>query len=155
MTNLIKNQSDRKKKLLIIIAAIVLALAAYYLLTNKSNGSSNNDGAVLGEKTMIVQTQKVLPETVAESIDMSGITEPLEKVEVSPQMSGKVSSIYFKEGDWIEAGQTIGQLEQDQNLLTAKNNAISSLQITQTNLNNLIDSTNQDIRAAEIAIETA
>ena len=155
MTNLIKNQSDRKKKLLIIIAAIVLALAAYYLLTNKSNGSSNNDGAVLGEKTMIVQTQKVLPETVAESIDMSGITEPLEKVEVSPQMSGKVSSIYFKEGDWIEAGQTIGQLEQDQNLLTAKNNAISSLQITQTNLNNLIDSTAQDIRAAEIAIETA
>ena len=155
MTNLIKNQSDQKKKLLIIIVAIVLALVAYHLLANKSNGSNNNNDAVLGEKTMIVQTQKVLPKTITESIDISGVTEPMEKVEVSPQMSGKVSSIYFKEGNWVEAGQTIGQLEQDQNLLTARNNALSGLQIAQTNLSNLIDSTDQDIRAAEIAIETA
>ena len=155
MTNSIKNQSDRKRKLLIIAAAIVLALAAYYLLTNKSDGSDNNNGAVLGEKTMIVQTQKVLPRTVAESINISGVTEPMEKVEVSPQMSGKISDIYFEEGDWIEAGQVIGRLEQDQNLLTAKDNALSALRIAQTNLNNLIDSSNQDIKAAEIAVETA
>jgi len=151
MINLTKNQ---KKKLLIIIAVTVLVPASYCLLASKG-GDDNNNGAVLGERTMIVQTQKVLPESITESIDISGVTEPMEKVEVSPQMSGKVSSIYFKEGDWIEAGQTIGQLEQDQNLLTAKNNALSGLQIAQTNLSNLIDSADQDIRAAEIAIETA
>ena len=154
MTNSIKNQLNQKKKLLIIIAVIVLVPASYCLLASKGN-DDNNNGAVLGEKTMIVQTQKVLPKTITESIAVSGVTEPMEKVEVSPQMSGKVSGIYFKEGDWIEMGQTIGQLEQDQNLLTAKNNAVSSLQIAQTNLSNLIDSTNQDIRAAEIAAETA
>ena len=154
MIDLTKN---RKKKLLIIIAVIVLVPASYCLLASESNDSDNgdNNGAVLGEKIMTVQTQKVLPETITESIAVSGVTEPMEKVEVSSQMSGKVSSIYFKEGDWIEMGQTIGQLEQDQNLLTTKNNALSGLQIAQTNLSNLIDSTNQDVRAAEIAIETA
>ena len=154
MIDLTKNQ---KKKLFIIIAAIVLLPASYCLLASESNDSDNgdNNGAVLGRKTMIVQTQKVLLETITESIDVSGVTEPMKKVKMSPQMSGKVSGIYFKEGDWIEMGQTIGQLEQDQNLLTAKNNALSGLQIAQTNLSNLIDSTDQDIRAAEIAIETA
>ena len=156
MTNLVKNQLNQKKKLLIIIAVIILIPASYCLLANeRSNNNDNNSGAVLGEKITIIQTQKVLPETITESVDVSGITEPMEKVEISSQMSGKVSNIYFQEGDWIEVGQTIGQLEQDQNLLTAKNNALSGLQIAQTNLSNLIDSTNQDIRAAEIVIETA
>jgi len=153
MINLTKNQ---KRKLLIIIAVIVLAPASYYLLASESNNSSdgNNNGVVLGEKITIVQIQKVLQESITKSVNVSGVTRPIEEVKISPQMSGKVVNIYFQEGDWIEAGQTIGQLEQDQNLLTAKNNALSGLQIAQTNLSNLIDSTNQDIRAAEIAIET-
>ena len=154
MTNLIKNQLNQRKKLLIIIAVIVLIPASYCLLASKGN-DDNNNGAVLGEKITTVQVQKVLPKTITESIDISGITEPMEKVEVSPQMSGKVFNIYFKEGDRVEAGQIIGQLEQDQNLLTAKNNALSGLQIAQTNLSNLIDSASQDTRAVEIAIESA
>ena len=121
MINLIKNQLDQRKKLLIIIAVIVLVPASYCLLASKGN-DDNNNGVVLGEKITTVQVQKVLPKTIIESIDISGITEPMEKVEVSPQMSGKVFNIYFKEGDRVETGQIIGQLEQDQKQLTAKNN---------------------------------
>jgi multidrug efflux pump subunit AcrA (membrane-fusion protein) len=152
-----KNQLLQKKKIFIFALLSVLAIGSYCCFAaNKSNNdANNNDGLTLGEKMVVVQTQKVLPETITESIAASGVTEPMEKVEVSPQMSGKVSDIYFKEGDWIKAGQTIGRLEQDQNLLTAKNNALSGLRIAQTNLSNLVDSADQDIKAAEIAIETA
>ncbi len=157
MTNLMKNQLLQKKKIFILVLISILAVGSYYCFAanESSNDANDNNGLTLGKEITVVQTQKVASKTITESIDISGTTQPMEKVEVSPQMSGKVVNIYFKEGDWIEAGRIIGQLEQDQNLLTAKNNALSGLQIAQTNLSNLIDSANQDIRAAEIAIETA
>ena len=157
MKNPIKNK--KYKKTFFSIALVVgLAIGAgllfaagggNFLSTDRLKTSSLVDiNSGLNEGAIVVQTKKVSLETITQSISASGVTEPLNKAKVSPKMTAKVVGIYFKEGDWVEAGQTIIQLERDQTLQTAYNNAL-------TNLINTQASVKQDIKAAEVAVEAA
>ncbi|HHE76401.1 MAG TPA: efflux RND transporter periplasmic adaptor subunit [Candidatus Parcubacteria bacterium] len=156
MKTLIKNKTYRRI-LFGVIAIVGLIVAIYsfsaarngdFLLANIANNSSGAAKPVLGKESVVVQTKKISLENITQSVSASAVTEPLNIVKVSPKMTGKVVGVYFKEGDWVNAGQTIIQLEQDQALRTAYNNA-------QTNLINTRASMNQDIKAAEVAVEAA
>jgi len=144
----------RKRKnivitIIIIASALALvsvgAVGAKYFLVNQD---STNKQANLKEDLVTVESYIVSSQTIDSSLNLSGITDPLDEVKISPKMSGKVMGIFFQEGDWVNAGQTIIQLEQDQTLQTAYNNAW-------TNLNNTRASTNQDIKTGEVAVEAA
>jgi len=156
MNSLTKNKTYRRILLgvaaiiglIIVASSISAARGGNFLVANILGISSTDVEPVSDNGTVVVQTKKISLETIAQSVSASAVTEPLNKAKVSPKMTGKVVGIYFKEGDWVRAGQTIIQLEQDQTLRTAYNNA-------QTNLINTRASMNQDIKAAEVAVEAA
>ena len=134
---------------LVIGASLLFAARdGKFLSTDRLNTASININSGIGEEAIVVQTKKVSLEDFTQSISASGVTEPSNKIKVSPKTTGKVVDIYFKEGDWVKVGQTIIQLERDQTLQTAYDNAL-------TNLINTRASVKQDIRAAEVAVEAA
>ncbi|MCK4554258.1 efflux RND transporter periplasmic adaptor subunit [Candidatus Parcubacteria bacterium] len=144
MKNLIINKTT-KMIVIGIILMIGLIISGYVLLANKNESAINSE--VADENIITVQTYRVAPKTISSDISLSGATLPLDEVMVSPKMSGKVVGIYAQEGSVVQAGQTLIQLEQDQTLLVAYNNA-------QAGLTNTIAATNQDISMAELAVLT-
>jgi len=156
MKTIIKNKTYKKIlfgvvaiiSLVVIASSFSAARGHNFLLANILSSVSDNDKTVSNKETVAVQTRKISLENIDQSISASAITGPLNNVKVSPKMTGKVVGVYFEEGDWVNAGQTIIQLEQDRILRTAYNNA-------QTNLINTRASMNQDIKAAEVAVKAA
>ncbi|MDP3052641.1 MAG: efflux RND transporter periplasmic adaptor subunit [bacterium] len=146
MKNLIATNKKTRRTIIGIILMIGLIISGYSLLANK-NESAINSGAV-DENIITALTYKLAPKTISSDIFLSGATRPLGEVMVSPKMSGKIVGMYAQEGSAVHAGQTLIQLEQDQTLLAACNNA-------QANLTNTIAATNQDISMAELAVTTA
>ena len=156
MKNLIKSKTHKKIllgvimiiSLIVIVRLFAIAGNGNFILADISSRFSNNTEPVSDKRTVTVQTKKIFLENVVQSIFTSAVTKPSNQANVSPNMTGKVVDVYFKEGDWVSAGQTIIGLEQDQILRVSYNNA-------QTNLINTRASMNQDIKTAEIAIEAA
>ncbi|NCF75283.1 MAG: biotin/lipoyl-binding protein, partial [Xanthomonadaceae bacterium] len=137
----------KKNKKLIIIILIINFVISGCNLSPKENKTKK----ILNQKKeniINVKTYKVISKTITNDISLSGVTQPLDEIMLSPKMSGKVVGIYAKEGDDVKTGQTLIQLEQDQTLLVAYNNA-------QAELTNIIATTNQDINSAELAVTTA
>ena len=156
MTNSNKVKIYRKALIGIIIIIVFMITVRLFsterggnlMLANALGVSFDNSNNIINEEKITVRTKKLSLEKITQSISVSAETKPSDKAEVSPMTSGVVVAIYSKEGDWVNAGQTIVQLEQDQTLRVAYNNA-------QTNLINTKASAVQDIKIAEIAIETA
>jgi len=147
---IIKRRSNKNKLIISIIVGFILitglAASAYGLLVN--NNSQANEKEIIEKSVPVtVQTTRVQRQDTGNYISLSGITEPLDEVLVSPKMSGKVVGIYVEEGGQVKIGQTIMQLEQDAILMTSYNNA-------QANLTNTIAATNQDINTAEVSVAT-
>ena len=105
--------------------------------------------------TVFVETEKIFPKNISHNISASAVTKPLNEVKVSPKMSGKVVALYFKEGNFVQKGQVVAQLEQDQTLLANYNTAFNNYQIAQKNLEQTLFSVQKDIEAAEIGVSTA
>jgi len=156
MKTLIKNKICKKLIFgVIIIVGLISAVGLFsatkssnFLLANILSSISNTAESIPNKELVAVQTRKISLEDIYQSVSASAATKPLNRIKISAKTTGKVVGIYFKEGDWVNAGQTIIQLEQDQTLRTAYNNA-------QTNLINTRASMNQDIKAAEVAVEAA
>ena len=105
--------------------------------------------------TVFVETQKIFPKNISHNISASAVTKPLDEVKISPKISGKVVALYFKEGDFVQKGKIIAQLEKDQALLANYNTAFNNYQIAQKNLEQTLFSVQKDIEAAEIGVSTA
>ena len=156
MKTLIKNRIYRKIIFgVVVIVGLIGAVGLFFaakgnnfLLADILSNISSTAKSIPNKESVVVQTKRISLENINQSVFASAITEPLNKTKVSPKITGKVVGIFFKEGDWVEAGQTIIQLECDQTLKTAYNNA-------QINLINTRASAKQNIKAAEVAVEAA
>ena len=131
MKNLFKNKLVEAISLL----AIIIAGGGWVFFNVLSNGSDNTQ-SVSEKETITVQTKKILPETVNQYISVSAIAEPFEKVEVFPEMNGKVFTFYCSEGDYVNKGQALAKLETDQSLLTNFENAGTNLEIAKESQEN-------------------
>lgn len=144
------------KKTIIPIIILILGLVAegVYLLVQSTNPAIGDNQPQFADQKVITSTTtlfKIEPEqstTTTKVVEVSGVIEPAEEVLVSPKMSGRLVRLYIKEGDRVETGQLIAQLEEDPTLLASLNNARS-------NLTNTIAAVNKDITAAEVAVRTA
>ena len=144
------------KKTIIPIIILVLGLVAegVYLLVQSTNPAIGDNQPQFADQEVVASTttlSKIEPEqsaTTTKVVEVSGVIEPAEEVLVSPKMSGRLVRLYIKEGDRVETGQLIAQLEEDPTLLASLNNA-------RANLTNTIAAVNKDITAAEVAVRTA
>ncbi|TGL61193.1 efflux RND transporter periplasmic adaptor subunit [Leptospira ognonensis] len=85
-----------------------LSISSYYdnLTKNKDEASSQ-----IGAEGLSVQTQTIKEESITPIMSYSAVLEPLERVEVHSKVSGRIETIYVKEGERIKKGSPLVKLD--------------------------------------------
>jgi len=126
---------DNKKIRVVVFAVVLLAglgIGKYYLSINKTLSDSSS----FDRNIMVIQTKKVLPETVTQDISVSAVTEAFSETDIFPETNGKIFTFYYSEGEYIEKGQILAKVEIDQSLLTNFENAKTNLEIAEESQKN-------------------
>ncbi len=89
-----------KKKIIIIILAVVLVGVIGFFAVKKEQGSTKD-----------VQSDTVERGQVVHKVAASGRIQPVVEVDVSADVAGRVIKMAVKEGDWVEKGQFLAQLD--------------------------------------------
>lgn len=95
-----------------------------------------------GATTLAVQAQTVTEGTLVGKNSTSGTVEAVWQSKVPAQVSGTVSSVLVKAGDWVKAGQVVLQLDTTQ-LELSLSTAQATLENAQISLNSSATSANQ------------
>lgn len=132
------------KKILAGVIALSLGMGVGLRVISKTN-SVVDAGPV--ERQVIVST--VQTTTLTPQVTLPATLKSTAEISVSSKMSGKVTTVYAKEGDTVVAGQLLFTVEQesgDSALLNQYTQAQIALSAAQTNLSNL-----QSLKAKQIA----
>lgn len=89
-----------KKKVIIVTLVVVVLGALGFVAVNKEKGDVKD-----------VQAAKVERGQVVHKVAASGRIQPVVEVAVSADVAGRVMRMAVKEGDWVEKGQFLAQLD--------------------------------------------
>ncbi len=92
----------KKKKLIWIIAAAVLLIAILAWAGSKKDKAATT-----------VTAQEITGKSIIEVIPANGKIKPVVEVKISPDVSGEIVELNFKEGDIINKGDLIIKIKQD------------------------------------------
>jgi HlyD family secretion protein len=92
----------KKKTLWITVGALVVAAGA---------------GAVIlgggGDELQEVQTATINRETIIQTVNATGRIQPKTQVRISADVSAKIIALHVEEGDWVEAGELLAELDNE------------------------------------------
>ena len=114
----------------IIIGVVILVVGAVVVLNVLQKK----------EKAIQVQTTKVKLATIESKVSASGTILPVIQVDISANVAGEITKMYIKEGEFVEEGQVLAQLDKvryEAELDRAKsvyNSRKSSLELTKKEL---------------------
>jgi len=91
-----------KKKIIIIAAAVVLVGAVVAVNATRS-----------GKKGAVVQTEKVRSGNLEQMVSATGRVVPPTEVKLSANVSGRITRIHVEEGDAVQKGDLLVELERD------------------------------------------
>ena len=132
MKNFLKKVKDKLTVKKVILIIIVLAIAAALVALFFSCGKSE-------EKKSNIAEAKVKYGDIIETIEQSGTIEPYERREITALVNGEVISSPFKEGDFVNEGDTLYQIDDEDaqlNLERTRNGITKSqLDLNETNKN--------------------
>ncbi|MFZ1291678.1 MAG: efflux RND transporter periplasmic adaptor subunit [Melioribacteraceae bacterium] len=119
-----KANRKKSKKKLFIFGGLGLLLLVVILLTLFS-----------GDKELIVsvQTEKVTKRNITQIVSANGTIDPVEKVELRPEVTGEIVELPVKEGDKVKKGQLLIRLKPDQ-YIARRNVAKASLNLAEASL---------------------
>lgn len=92
------------RKKMIIIGTVVIAVIAVIFLLSKGKKSDPN---------ATVQTANAGRLTIIETVTSTGRIQPVTQVKISADVAAKITQLPVKEGDWVEKGTLLVQLEQE------------------------------------------
>ena len=92
--------NKKRVRWIIIVAILFVAILLYF-------GSKSDKGLVS------VTVEKVLRRDIVEMIPANGKIKPVVEVKISPDVSGEIVELNFKEGDPIKRGDLIIKIKQD------------------------------------------
>lgn len=92
------------RKTILIVSAVVLVAALLGLFLAKKRGNVQNNS---------VQTARVGRLKIVETVTATGRIQPITKVKISADVAGKITLLGVKEGDWVERGTLLVQLERE------------------------------------------
>ncbi len=125
------------KKRIIILGAVVLiiALLCFFLF---GRGKKNTEA-----ETSYVETQAYIG-NITESIEQSGVVEPYERYEITSLVRGEIISSPFEEGDFVNEGDTVYQIDDEDVQLTMEKaqNSIEKAQMSLDEINDDIEKLN-------------
>jgi HlyD family secretion protein len=85
----------------------IIAVALVVIVVLAVIGSKNNKSAIQ------VTTEKIGRNSIIEVIPANGKIKPVVEVKISPDVSGEIIELHFKEGDYIRKGDLIIKIKQD------------------------------------------
>jgi len=104
----------RNKSIRIILLFLVLAGAGYFtyrlLAKDDPKTPAGPPAARSGGRTILADAYVVKPVTLDESIEASGTLQSNEEVELKPEITGRITNIYFKEGTTVSKGTLLIKL---------------------------------------------
>lgn len=117
------NRKKSKKKLFIFggLGLLLLIIVASILFSGDK------------EKIVSVQTEEVVKRTITQIVTANGTINPVEKVELRPEVTGEIVELPVKEGDKVKKGQLLIRLKPDQ-YIARRNVAEASLNLAQASL---------------------
>lgn len=111
----------KRKRIWIAAAAVVVAAVA-------AAGFLRGEGDDLLE----VQTALVERETIVQKVDATGRIQPKTQVRISADVSAKITGLHVEEGDWVEEGQLLVELDRER-YLAAVDSAEANVRSAQAN----------------------
>ena len=91
----------KKKTLWVAIGAVALVAIAVLFLA---------DG---DEELLEVQTDAVERQTIVQKVNATGRIQPKTQVRISADVSAKIMKLHVEEGDWVEEGQLLVELDRE------------------------------------------
>jgi HlyD family secretion protein len=95
---------SRRTKFGLFAAILVVVAGGLFFLT----------AAKRGKGTVEVRLDTVKPQDLVASVTASGRIEPKTKVDISADITGRITQIAVKEGDWVKKGQFLLQIDPTQ-----------------------------------------
>jgi len=89
----------RKKTILAAVLILLLVCGGVGLVRNRSHNEESPPLVTARQGRLLVKVSE------------TGTVEPLQQVEVKSKVGGRIKRLYVDEGDWIEAGQIVAELE--------------------------------------------
>ena len=111
----------RKKPRWLIIILIILGIAVYAVLTIRSGQKHKKAGT-------IVEISKLAQGEMVTTVSGSGLADTVEKEEIRAEVSGLISKIYIKEGDWVKKGDLLLMFD-DHQFVRASESAENALKV--------------------------
>lgn len=112
----------RRKPLWISIAAVVVVGGAVAIMAFR-------DG---GDETLAVQTAKAERQKIVQKVNGTGKIQPKTQVKISADVSGKIMKLAVEEGDWVEKGALLIELDRTR-FLAAVESAEASVRSAEAN----------------------
>ncbi len=109
----------RNKTIRLVLLFLVLAVAGFFIykMAAKSNNPKEPGAAPKAEasrsgggRSILVDAYVVKPVKLNESIEASGTLQSNEEVELKPEITGRITHIYFKEGVKVSKGTLLIKL---------------------------------------------
>ena len=72
------------------------------------------------EDLLEVQTAKVSLETIIQTVNATGRIQPKTQIRISADVSAKITKLHVKEGQWVEKGELLVELDRERYLATVE-----------------------------------
>lgn len=92
-----------KKKIIIISIVAVIVVAVVVSMSIGKNG----------DEAIEVQTEPVKRNKVVQTVTATGKIQPKTQVKISADVAGKIKKLDVKEGDWVDKGQFLVELDRE------------------------------------------
>lgn len=98
-----------KKKIIIVVLAVLLAIATRFIMSVAGSYMKKNSAKNRPAPNVVVDT--ISEQDVIQSFDAPGRVVSKFQVSVMARISGYLQKSYFKEGDYVKAGETLFLIE--------------------------------------------
>jgi len=128
----------KKRKTIWVIVGIILVVGIIIAIT-----SGNNEPPIQAESSSSPTAIATLGD-ISISLDEVGELKPLKEVEVKSKISGKITRLYVDEGDRVQEGDIIAEVEPDMQQAQTLSRIRSGEQIAKINLETALRDYNTD-----------
>jgi len=111
----------KKKTLWITVGALVIAAGAGAMIVGGGK-----------EELQEVQTATINRETIVQTVNATGRIQPKTQIRISADVSAKIIELHVEEGDWVEEGKLLAELDSER-YLAAVESAQASVRSAQAN----------------------
>ncbi len=112
-----------KKKIIIGVIVILAIVIIFVSVTKKNNG----------DRVITVETSKVEQQKIVETVTATGRIQPKTQVKISADVAAKITQLKVKEGEWVEKGKFLVQLDRER-FLAAEESAAANLKASESNV---------------------